>query len=63
MVLEGDEAVEVVRPSTARRTGARLLPAPSGATCSMSNRENLVHGSDSLESAKREIELWFPGLA
>jgi nucleoside-diphosphate kinase len=23
---------------------------------------NLVHGSDSPESAKREIALWFPGL-
>jgi nucleoside-diphosphate kinase len=29
----------------------------------LSNRENLVHGSDSLESAKREIALWFPDLA
>ncbi|MFP5375346.1 MAG: nucleoside-diphosphate kinase, partial [Acidimicrobiia bacterium] len=24
--------------------------------------ENLVHGSDSAESAKREIDLFFPGL-
>jgi nucleoside-diphosphate kinase len=24
--------------------------------------ENLVHGSDSVESAQREIALWFPGL-
>lgn len=24
-------------------------------------RENLIHGSDSIESAKREIKLWFPG--
>jgi nucleoside-diphosphate kinase len=23
--------------------------------------ENLVHGSDSTESARRELELWFPG--
>jgi nucleoside-diphosphate kinase len=25
--------------------------------------ENLIHGSDSNESAAREIALWFPGLA
>ena len=25
--------------------------------------ENLVHGSDSAESAEREIGIWFPGLA
>jgi nucleoside-diphosphate kinase len=25
--------------------------------------ENLIHGSDSPESAAREIELFFPGLA
>ena len=24
--------------------------------------ENLVHGSDSAESAQREIDIWFPGL-
>lgn len=27
------------------------------------NPENLVHGSDSVESAEREIELFFPGFA
>lgn len=30
---------------------------------SLSNRENLVHASDSADSAKREIALWFPELA
>ena len=29
---------------------------------SLSNRENLVHASDSPESATREIALWFPDL-
>jgi nucleoside-diphosphate kinase len=28
----------------------------------LSNRENLVHGSDSPESAAREIGIWFPEL-
>jgi len=30
---------------------------------SLSNRENLVHASDSEESAAREVALWFPNLA
>ncbi|HET6560719.1 MAG TPA: nucleoside-diphosphate kinase, partial [Marmoricola sp.] len=29
---------------------------------SLSTRENLVHGSDSPESADREIAIWFPDL-
>ena len=29
---------------------------------SLSNRENAVHASDSLESAEREIAIFFPGL-
>ncbi|MBA2573217.1 MAG: nucleoside-diphosphate kinase, partial [Nocardioidaceae bacterium] len=29
---------------------------------SLSNRENIVHGSDSEGSAAREIALWFPDL-
>ncbi|MGB4629126.1 MAG: nucleoside-diphosphate kinase, partial [Propionicimonas sp.] len=29
---------------------------------SLSNRENLVHASDSPDSAAHEIALWFPAL-
>ena len=29
----------------------------------ISNQENLVHASDSPESAKRELSLWFPDFA
>ena len=61
MVLEGDEAVEVVRRSTARPTAARRRPGTIRGDLSLSNRENLVHGSDSPESAEREIAIWFPG--
>jgi nucleoside-diphosphate kinase len=25
-------------------------------------QQNLVHGSDSVESAEREIAIWYPGL-
>jgi len=62
-VLEGDEAVEVVRALNGATDGRKAAPGTIRGDLSMSNRENLVHGSDSLESAKREIEIWFPGLA
>ena len=62
MVLEGDEAVEVVRAINGATDGRKAAPGTIRGDLSLSNRENLVHGSDSAESAKREIALWFPDL-
>jgi nucleoside-diphosphate kinase len=62
MVLEGDEAVEVVRGLNGATDGRRAAPGTIRGDFSLSNRENLVHGSDSPESAEREIALWFPQL-
>ena len=62
MVLEGDEAVEVVRAINGATDGRKAAPGSIRGDLSLSNRENLVHGSDSPESAAREIALWFPGL-
>ena len=62
-VLEGDEAVEVVRALNGATDGRRAAPGTVRGDLSLSNRENLVHGSDSEQSAKREIALWFPDLA
>jgi len=61
-VLEGDEAVEVVRAINGATDGRKAAPGTIRGDLSLSNRENLVHGSDSEESAKREIALWFPDL-
>jgi nucleoside-diphosphate kinase len=61
-VLEGDEAVEVVRAINGATDGRKAAPGTIRGDLSLSNRENLVHGSDSPESAEREIKLWFPGL-
>jgi nucleoside-diphosphate kinase len=63
VVLEGDEAVEVVRALNGATDGRKAAPGTIRGDLSLSNRENLVHGSDSEESAKREIALWFPDLA
>ena len=61
-VLEGDQAVEVVRAINGATDGRKAAPGTIRGDLSLSNRENLVHGSDSPESAAREIALWFPNL-
>ncbi|HET9500339.1 MAG TPA: nucleoside-diphosphate kinase [Marmoricola sp.] len=63
LVLEGDEAIEVVRTLNGATDGRKAAPGTIRGDLSLSNRENLVHGSDSPESAAREIALWFPELA
>jgi nucleoside-diphosphate kinase len=62
VVLEGDEAVEVVRAINGATDGRKAAPGTIRGDLSLSNRENLVHGSDSPQSAEREIGIWFPGL-
>lgn len=61
-VLEGDEAIEVVRALNGATDGRKAAPGTIRGDLSLSNRENLVHGSDSPESAVREIGIWFPDL-
>ena len=46
-VLEGDEAVEVVRALNGATDGRKAAPGTIRGDLSLSNRENLVHGSDS----------------
>jgi len=59
-ILEGPEAIKVVRTMVGPTNG---IDAPAGTIrgdFSLSPQQNLVHASDSSESAKREIELFFP---
>ena len=60
MILSGDEAIDVVRGLVGATDGRKALAGTIRGDLSLSNRENLVHASDSPESAKREIALWFP---
>ncbi len=63
LVLEGDQAIDVVRGLNGATDGRKAAPGTIRGDFSLSNRENLVHGSDSDESAAREIALWFPSLS
>jgi nucleoside-diphosphate kinase len=62
-VFSGDEAIEVVRKLVGATDGRAAAAGTIRGDLSLSNRENLVHASDSPDSAKREIGLWFPELA
>ena len=62
LIVEGDEAIDVVRTLNGATDGRKAAPGTIRGDFSLSNRENLVHGSDSPESAAREIALWFPEL-
>lgn len=63
LVVEGESAIDVVRILNGATDGRAADPGTIRGDLSLSNRENLVHGSDSVESAQREIALWFPDIA
>jgi len=62
LVLSGDDAIEVVRTMIGVTDGRKAAAGTVRGDFALSNRENLVHASDSPESAKRELALWFPDL-
>jgi|SRR5690625_3546143 len=61
LILEGDSAIEVVRAMNGATDGRKAAPGTVRGDLALSTSENLVHASDSTESAKRELDLWFPG--
>jgi nucleoside-diphosphate kinase len=63
MVVEGpDDTWAIVRTMMGATNSAEALPGTIRGDLSPSFTENLVHGSDSAESAEREIGIWFPDL-
>ena len=64
MVIEGpDETWKVVRALMGATNPAEAAPGTIRGDLAIETGENLVHGSDSEESAQREIALFFPLLA
>jgi nucleoside-diphosphate kinase len=62
MVLEGDQAIETARQVIGATDPLQAAPGSIRGDFATEVTFNLVHGSDSEESARREIELWFPEL-
>lgn len=63
MVIEGPEDTwEVVRTLVGATNPRKAAPGTIRGDLGILFTENLVHGSDSLESATREIGIFFPNL-
>jgi|TARA_B100001971_G_C18070380_1_gene472762 nucleoside-diphosphate kinase len=59
LVVEGDNAVEVVRKTMGATNPQDAAPGTVRGDLAASIGQNLIHGSDSTDSAAREIELFF----
>lgn len=62
-VIEGESAIAAVRTLNGATDGIKAAPGTIRGDLSTSGSRNLVHASDSAESAAREIAIWFPALA
>jgi nucleoside-diphosphate kinase len=59
LVIEGEGAIAVVRATMGATNPADSAPGTIRGDLALSMPDNLVHGSDSHESAQRELALWF----
>jgi nucleoside-diphosphate kinase len=60
LVVEGEGAIDTLRKTIGATNPADAEPGSIRGDLALSMPDNLVHGSDSPESAEREIALWFP---
>lgn len=67
VVIEGDRCIEGFRSLAGATDPTKALPGTIrgdlGRDWGPGVQQNIVHGSDSPESAAREIGIWFPGLS
>ena len=59
LVLEGEGAIASVRSTMGSTSPADSTPGSIRGDLALSMPDNLVHGSDSPRSARREIKMWF----
>lgn len=59
MILEGDNAIAIVRGMMGALDPLSAQPGTIRGDYTLSKQENLVHGSDAVDSAEREITVWF----
>ena len=60
LALEGESAIAVVRTMMGATNPVNAAPGTIRGDFALLMGENIVHGSDSKESAKRELALFFP---
>jgi nucleoside-diphosphate kinase len=61
LAFEGESAISVVRTTMGATNPTESAPGTIRGDLALAMPNNLVHGSDSPESAARELALWFGG--
>ena len=61
LALEGEGAISTARSTIGATNPAEATPGSIRGDFALAMPNNLVHGSDSPESAERELALWFGG--
>ena len=59
MVVEAEDAVSISRHIIGTTNPAEAAPGTIRGDLGLTVGRNIIHGSDSVESAKKEINLWF----
>lgn len=59
MVVEGEEAVRVARHIIGSTNPSEATPGTIRGDLGLTVGRNIIHGSDSVEAATKEINLWF----
>jgi len=62
LVAEGERAIEAFRALAGATDPVKALPGTIRGDYALQVAQNIVHGSDSPESAEREIKIFFPEL-
>jgi nucleoside-diphosphate kinase len=62
MVAEGERAIEAFRALAGATDPVKATPGTIRGDFALQVGQNIVHGSDSPESAEREIKIFFPEL-
>lgn len=60
MIIEGDNVVKTLRKINGATDPFEAELGTIRGQFALSKSENIVHASDSVESATREIKIWFP---
>lgn len=59
MVVEGENVIEVIRLMVGDKDPKNATPGTIRGDFANSLTKNIIHASDSVESAEREIKIWF----
>lgn len=59
MEVEGEDVIKVMRLMVGDKDPKIAVPGTIRGDFAHSTTKNIIHASDSIESAKRELEIWF----